>query len=122
MRSVILITPNDKMLFELYQQWKKKTSKIWLLEGDDRLSIVVENETIYVDQEQNAASYYEDNELKMTAIQTPYFYQICYSDKDVMQYFLINSVFDPNSFFDNDHGDIVPLCKLQNMDILSFIE
>lgn len=122
MRSAILITSNSKMLCELYQQWERKSSNISLIEEYNRLSMVVNNESIYVDQLDEKGVGYENNELDVIGIQSPYFYAICYSDRDVMQYFLKNSLFNDDSYFDNDEGDIVPVSKLKNIDILTFIQ
>lgn len=122
MRSAILITSNGKMLCELYKQWKTKSSNISLIQEYNRLSIVVNNESIYVDQLDEEGVGYENSELDIIGIPSPYFYAICYSDREVMQYFLENSFFNNDSYFDNDEGDIVPISKLKNIDILTFIQ
>lgn len=120
MRSVILISPNDKEVVNLFQQWENKATNIYL--DNDRLNMVINGERIYIDYCENGDADYEEDELIKIDICTPSFYSICYSDKNTMKYFIQNSIFDKGSFMDNDLGKIVRLDELMMEEILNFIQ
>jgi len=120
MRSVILISPSDSELTYLFQQWKNKASSIYI--DNEKLNMVLSGERIYVDFCKDGEFYYEDDELVDVDISIPSFYSICYSDKDIMKYFIQNSVFSKGSFMDNDLGKIMRIEKLKKEEILNFIQ
>lgn len=110
MRSVILISPNNKEVVNLFQQWENKATNIYL--DNDKLNMVINGERIYIDYCENGDADYEEDELINIDIGTPLFYSICYSDKDAMKYFIQNSIFGKGSFIDNDLGKVVRLDEL----------
>lgn len=120
MRSVILISPNDKEVVNLFQQWENKATNIYL--DNDKLSMVINGGRIYIDYCENGDAEYEEDELINIDIGTPSFYSICYSDRDIMKYFIQNSFFGKGSFMDNDLGKIVRLDELIKEEILNFIQ
>ncbi len=119
MRSLIMISPQSDILTVMYRQWMKSAK---LISEFDRLSINLGNESVFVDYLGDISNLYELNELICVNYQSPYFYSICYSDKIKMKYFLQNTNFDENTFFDNDHGRIISYYDLMKLDILEFIE
>lgn len=136
MRSVILISPNNKEVESLLQQWAGSLLRQWKEDGTNtyidsvslfmiadsvRLSIGIDGERIYIDDCGTEADY-EDGELADVDIRTPLFYLICYSDRDVMKYFIENSIFGEGSYMDNDHGRIIRVDELRKEEILDFIE
>lgn len=120
MRSVILISPSDKEIAHLYQQWKNEATNI--LVDYDKLNMVINRERIYIDYFEDPSADYEDDELVNVDIDTPSFYAMSYSDRDIMKYFIQNSVFSEGSFMDNDHGRIVRVDEVRKEEILDFIE
>ena len=40
-------------------------------------------------------------------IEEPSFYSICYSDREIMKFFIQKSVFSQGSYMDNDFGRII---------------
>lgn len=66
-------------------------------------------ESMYVDAEidGNIKADYEEHELAHVDISTPSFYVIRYADRDIMKYFIENSIFGEGSYMDNDHGRII---------------
>lgn len=111
MRSVILISANDKELEHLFQQWENRATNIYVDSG--RLNMVIDGERIYIDYWEDGDTAYEDDELVDVDIDTASFYSICYSDRDTMKYFIQNSIFDKSSFMDNDLGQIMSIDKLR---------
>ena len=120
MKSVILISTNDKEVEHLFQQWKNKATNMYV--DSEKLSMVINGERIYIDYCEDGDAGYEDDELVNVDIDTPSFYLICYSDRDIMKYFIQNSVFGEGSFMDNDHGRIMRVDDLRKEEILDFIE
>lgn len=120
MRSVILISPNEKEVIKLYQQWKEIGSNIYF--DSKTFNLKIEGERIYISCFENDKDYYEDNELSEVKIDKPYFYVVDYSDRDVMNRFLSNSIFSEGSFLDNDLGRIVSIDKLKKEGFLNFIQ
>ena len=120
MRSVILISPNDKEVAQLFQQWENKATNIYV--NNDKLNMVINGERIYIDYCENGDADYESYELINVDIGTPSFYSICYSDRDTMKYFIQNSIFSEGSFMDNDLGKIVRVDELRKEGILNFIQ
>ena len=119
-RSVILISPNDKEVAHLFQQWQNKATNIYV--ENDKLNMIINGERIYIDYCENGDAEYEDDELINVDIGTPSFYSICYSDKDTMKYFIQNSTFSNGSFMDNDLVKIVRVDELRKEEILNFIQ
>lgn len=120
MRSVILISPSDKEIAHLFQQWKNESTNI--LVDYDKLNMAINEERIYIDYIKNPSYSYEDEDLINVDIDAPSFYSMCYSDRDIMKYFIQNSVFSEGSFMDNDHGRIVRVEEVRKEEILNFIE
>lgn len=120
MRSVIIISPNEKEIDKLYQQWKEIGNNIYF--DSKTFNMKIEGERIYISCFENGKNYYEDNELSEVKIDIPYFYVVDYSDRRVMNRFLLDSIFSKGSFLDNDLGRIVPLDSLQKEGFLNFIQ
>ena len=120
MRSVILISTNDKEVECLFLQWKDKATNIYV--DGEKLSMLIAGERIYIDYCENGYAYYEEDELVNVDIETPSFYSICYSDRETMKYFIQNSIFSEGSFMDNDLGKIMRLKELRKEEILNFIQ
>lgn len=111
MKSVILISSNDKEVANLFQQWKNKATNIYV--DSEKLNMVINGERIYIDYCEDGAADYEDDELVNVGISSPSFYLICYSDRDTMKYFIQNSIFGEGSFIDNDLGKIIRIDELR---------
>ena len=120
MRSVILISPNNKEVIHLFQQWENKATNVYV--NNDKLNMVINGERIYIDYCENGDADYEDDELVNVDIDTPSFYSICYSNRDTMKYFIQNSPFSEGSFMDNDLGEIIRVDELKKKEILNFIQ
>ncbi len=120
MKSVILISPNDKEVANLFQQWENKATNLHI--DNDKLNMVINGERIYIDYLENGDADYEDEELVNIDIGIPSFYSICYSDRETMKYFIQKSIFGKGSFMDNDLGKIIPIDELRKGEILSFIQ
>lgn len=122
MRSVILISPSDKEVERLYQQWKDKGTNIYV--DSASLAMNLNGASMYVDAEVDGdlRVCYEEDELAHVDISTPSFYLISYADRDVMKYFIDNSIFGEGSYMDNDHGRIIRVDELRKEEILDFIE
>ena len=120
MRSVILISTSDKEVAHLFQQWENKATNIYV--DEYKLGMVINGERIYIYYCEDGDADYEDDELINVDICTPSFYLICYSDRDIMKYFIQNSIFGKGSFMDNDLGRIVRVDELRKEEILNFIQ
>ncbi len=120
MRSIILISPNDKEIAHLYKQWKNEATNMYVDNG--KFNMVINGERIYIDYLENGDAEYEADELSNVDIDDPSFYLVCYSDRDTMKYFIQKSVFSKGSFIDNDLGRIVLVDKLRREEILNFIQ
>lgn len=115
-----MISPNDKEIVYLFQQWKDKAANLYV--DNDKLSMVIRGERIYIDYLENGSKEYEVDELVGVDISIPFFYSICYSDRDIMKFFIQNSIFSEGSFIDNDLGRIVLINELRKEEILDFIQ
>lgn len=120
MKSVILISPCENEIKNLYQQWKDLGSNIYF--NYSTFDMLLEGEGIYIDCLRNGNIHYDDDELTKIGIDIPYFYGIDYSNKEVMFRFLSESIFAKGSFLDNDLGQIESVTKLQREGLMSFIE
>lgn len=120
MRSVILISTNNKEVEHLFRQWENKATNMYV--DSDKLNMVINGERIYIDYCEDGDADYEDDELVNVDICTPSFYSICYSDRDTMKYFIQNSIFGEGSFMDNDLGKIMRVDELRKEEILNFIQ
>ena len=120
MKSVILISPSENEIKNLYQQWKDLGSNIYF--DYSTFDMLLEGEGIYIDCLHNGNIHYDDDELTKIGIDIPYFYGIDYSNKEVMFRFLSESIFAKGSFLDNDLGQIESVTKLQREGLMSFIE
>lgn len=119
MRSLIMISPQNDILTVLHKLWINSSQ---LILEFNRLSISLKDESVFVDYLGDIRYLYDTNELICLNYPSPYFYSICYSDRETMKYFIENTYFDENTFFDNDHGKIVSYKELRKLDILEFIE
>lgn len=120
MKSVILITSNDKELIRIHQYWKDKATNIYF--DNQKLNMIIYGERIYIDYLEDEDVCYEKNELSFINISKPIFYLICYSDREIMRRFIQENSFSENSFMDNDMGEIVLVDRLKEGEILKFIE
>lgn len=122
MRSVVLISPSDKEVEQLYRQWKDRGTNIYA--DSVSFSMLLNGESMYVDEEIDGElkGYYEEDELASIDISKPFFYLIRYGDRDAMKYFINNSIFCEGSYMDNDHGRIIRVDELRKEEILDFIE
>ena len=120
MRSVILITSNNNEVEKLYQQWKSKATNVYL--DNDKLNMVIYGERIYIDYLEDGIVFYEEDELQNINLDELNFYSIRYSSKEIMERFIRESIFNENSFLDNDMGKIIMVDKLKKEDISDFIE
>ena len=120
MRSVILISTNDKELQHLFRQWENKATNMYI--DSDKLNMVINGERIYIDYCEDGDAEYEDDELVNVDISAPSFYSMFYSDRDTMKYFIQNSIFGEGSFMDNDLGKIMRIDEIRNEEILNFIQ
>ena len=124
MRSSIVISPNEKEMECLYNQWLKKGVENGsnISAKDQRAAILLNGETIYIDYLMDGICEYDDDELIDVGIEKPFFFSVCYTTKEIMKYFLMNSVFSEGCYIDNDFGFIIPLKDLKEEDIIDFIE
>lgn len=120
MKSIILISPNDREIAHLYEQWKNEATNMYV--DNDKLNRVINGERIYIDYLENGDADYEDGELANVDIDALSFYLVCYSDRSIMKYFIQKSVFSKGSLIDNDLGRIVLVDKLRREEILNFIQ
>lgn len=81
----------------------------------------IRGQSIYVWGAGDSMAGYECGELKHVDILHPYFYIICYSDREIMKYFIEKTKFPEDSYMDNDHESIIPVEEVRK-DILGFIE
>lgn len=124
MRSVILITASKTAAEDIYLQWKEEGKHIGFEPNQkgDKLGMEVRGQRIYVwGDGDSTAGGYEDGELQYVDVSHPYFYIICYSDREVMKYFIEKTKFPEDSYMDNDHESIIPVEEVRK-DILGFIE
>ena len=120
MRSVILISPSNNEISVLFKQWEGNAQNIFM--DGDKLNMVINEERIYIDHIENGRNEYDEEELNHINIGKPSFYSICYSDREIMKFFLRKSVFSQGSYIDNDFGRIVLVEELRNEETLNFIE
>lgn len=119
MRSIILISSSKTEIESLYHQWRDEARNAF--KGDDRLSMVLAGERIYILYLAEGQNNYEESELEQIDIIDPVFYSISYSDKEVMKEFIQKSVFSEGSYIDNDFGEIISLDEVQREAVLKFI-
>lgn len=123
MQGITLITASRTVAEDIYQQWKEEGQHIGFepnQKGGD-LGMEIKGKGIFVWGDGDNAAEYEDGELKHINISNPFFYAICYSDQDVMKYFMEKTKFPKDSYMDNDQGSILPLEEVKK-DILGFLE
>lgn len=123
MKSVVIISPLLDELSRIRDLWIKKEGgeKISFV-GADRLTIGVDKKYVIIDYLENGKQLYDAFELNELILNTFYFYNIIYSDKETLVEFVFSSSFSKECFIDNDHGCIVPLNKLSRKRLLSIIE
>lgn len=119
MRSVILISPSKTEIESLYLQWRDEARNVF--KGDEKLSMVLTGERIYILYLEEGQNNYEESELEQINILDPVFYSISCSDKEVMKYFTQKSVFSEGSYIDNDFGEIISLDEVQREAVFKFI-
>ena len=118
MKSIILISPSDKEITNLYEQWNSRNVINYI--DNNKLNLIINEERIYIEC-CDLKNEYENEELEYINITVPIFYLISYSDINVMSYFIQNSIFAEGSYIDNDFGDIQRISDLRKKDISNFI-
>ena len=118
MKSIILISPSDKEITNLYEQWNSRNVINYI--DNNKLNLIINEERIYIEC-CDLKNEYENEELEYINITVPIFYLISYSDINVMSYFIQNSIFAEGSYIDNDFGDIQRISDLRRKDISNFI-
>lgn len=111
MRSIILISLSRNEISCLYEQWRDKAQNIF--KTCDRFNMVIDGERIYMDYLPEGEKDYEEDELSRIDISEPSFYSISYSDKEVVEKFMRQSLFDRGSYIDNDLGRIIRIDELR---------
>lgn len=122
MQGIVLITASKTAAEDIYLQWKEEGQNIGFEPNQKggELGMGIKGTSIYVWGYGDDAAEYEDGELRHVNISNPYFYNILYSDREVMKYFLEKTKFPEDSYVDNDLGSIIPLEEMRK-DILGFI-
>lgn len=119
MRAIILISPNSNELKSIFIQWNNKAKCDFVF--PDRLTISVEKGHFFVDSLENGNDYYDEDDIDDVVINNCYFYSICYSEKECMAEFIAYTIFQDNSFLDNDHGKIEKIEKIKKWSLNKLI-
>ena len=117
MNGIIIISKNDKQIKEIYEQWKYIGKNMSSSLEDLRMSLPEGN--IYIHLWEEGYQFYDD-ELKKINYKEKHFYLVDYSNSDTLIFFLKNTIFSEDCYFDNDNGMIVSLKQLRK-NINSFV-
>ena len=118
MKSIILITADKAMSENICRQWKHEGKRVGCESSD--FAMELRGESIYVWLEGDCLADYDDGKLQHVNISHPYFYNIRYSEREVMKYFMEKTRFPEDSYMDNGES-ILPIKEIR-LDILGFIK